>query len=119
MYNFRKEKNMEKKIVAVDIYDKKIGMVTKEDAHKLIDSIPGDGVFILTYSMKTGISDNGKYIKKKKGNKYVDKAKTVVLSKSKVTTLNLHDKFFNDFEECKGEYLRDGIVRTIMIPQIQ
>ena len=34
MYNFRKEKNMEKKIVAVDIYDKKIGMVTKEDAHK-------------------------------------------------------------------------------------
>ena len=25
---------MEKKIVAVDIYDKKIGMVTKEDAHK-------------------------------------------------------------------------------------
>lgn len=96
-----------------------LSFMTKEDAHKLIDSIPGDGVFILTYSMKAGISDNGKYIKKKKGNKYVDKAKTVVLSKSKITTLNLHDKFFNNFEECKGEYLKDGIVRTIMIPQIQ
>ena len=96
-----------------------LSFMTKEDAHKLIDSIPGDGVFILTYSMKAGISDNGKYIKKKKGNKYVDKAKTVVLSKSKITTLNLHDKFFNNFEECKGEYLKDGIVKTIMIPQIQ
>ena len=96
-----------------------LSFMTKEDAHKYIDSIPGDGVFVLTYSEKTGKSDNGKYIKKKKGNKYVDKAKTVVLSKSKITTLNLHDKFFNNFEECKGEYLKDGIVRTIMIPQIQ
>ena len=52
--------------------------VTKEEAHEIINSIPGDGVFVLTYSNKTGKSDNGKYIKKKRGNRLVDNAKTLV-----------------------------------------
>lgn len=95
-----------------------LSFMSKEEAHKLIDSIPGEGVFVLTYSMKSGKSDKGKYIKKKKGNKYVDKAKTVVLSQSKIMTLNLHDRFFNDFEDYKEEYMKDGITRTIIVPQI-
>lgn len=96
-----------------------LSFMSKEEAHKLIDSIPGDGVFILTYSMKTGISDNGKYIKKKKGNRMVDKAKVIVLSRSQITTLNLHDKLFNSFEEYKEEYKREDIVKTILIPQLE
>ncbi len=92
-----------------------LSFMTKEEAHQLIDSMPGDGVFVLTYSENVGKSDNGKYIKKRKGNKLVDKAKVVVLSQSKITTLNLHDIFFNDFEE----YKREGTVKTIMIPQLE
>lgn len=93
----------------------RLSFMTKEEAHQLIDSMPGDGVFILTYSEKIGKSDNGEYIKKKKGNKLVDKAKSVVLSQSKITTLNLHDIFFNDF----GEYKREGTVKMIIIPQLE
>ena len=95
--------------------EKQLSFMTKEDAHKYINSIPGDGVFVLTYSEKTGKSDNGKYIKKKKGNKLVDKAKVVVLSESQITTLNLHDVFFNSFEE----YKREGTIRTILVPQLE
>ena len=40
--------------------EKQLSFMTKEDAHKYINSIPGDGVFVLTYSEKTGKSDNGK-----------------------------------------------------------
>lgn len=92
-----------------------LSFISKEDAHKIIDSMPGNGIFVLTYNEKLGMSDNGKYIKKKSGNKMVDKAKVVVLSESKITTLNLHDVFFNSFEE----YKREGIVKTIMIPKLE
>lgn len=89
--------------------------VSKEEAHKLIDSIDGDGIFVLTYKEKHGISDNGRYIKKKKGNKYIDKAKTLVLSESQVTTLNLHDKLFSGI----NDYTRAGLTRTIIIPKLE
>ena len=92
-----------------------LSFISKEDAHKIIDSIPGNGIFVLTYNEKWGMSDNGKYIKKKSGNKMVDKAKVVVLSESQITTLNLHNIFFNNFEE----YKREGIVKTIMIPKLE
>ena len=92
-----------------------LSFISKEDAHKIIDSMPGNGIFVLTYNEKLGMSDNGKYIKKKSGNKMVDKAKVVVLSESQITTLNLHDVFFNSFEE----YKREGIVKTIMIPKLE
>ena len=92
-----------------------LSFITKEDAHKYIDALPGDGVFVLTYSEKTGKSDTGKFIKKKKGNKLVDKAKVVVLSENKITTLNLHDVFFNSFDD----YKRKGTIKTIMIPKLE
>lgn len=90
-------------------------LVTKEEAHKLIDSIQGDSIFILTYDEKVGMSDNGKLIKKKKSKKLVDKAKGLVVSQSRITTLNLHESFLKDVEN----YKRSGIVRTIMIPQLE
>lgn len=89
--------------------------VTKEEAHEIINSIPGDGVFVLTYSNKTGKSDNGKYIKKKRGNRLVDNAKTLVLSKSKVISLNLHDIYFGELDDFK----REGIIKTILIPKLE
>lgn len=88
-----------------------LSFVTKEEAHRLIDSIEGDGIFVLTYNANKGISDNGRYVKKKKGNKYVDKAKVLVLSKSQIMTLNLHEHLFTDI----GEFKREGITRTIML----
>ena len=48
-------------------------------------------------------------------NKLIDKAKVVVLSESQITTLNLHDVFFNSFEE----YKREGTIRTILFPQLE
>lgn len=90
-------------------------LVTKEEAHKLIDSIQGDSIFILTYDEKVGVSDNGKVIKKKKSKKLVDKANGLVLSQSRITTLNLHENFLKDIEN----YKRNGVVRTIMIPRLE
>ena len=92
-----------------------LSFVSKEEAHKIIDAIEGEGIFILTYNSKKGISDNGKYINKKKGGKYIDKAKTLVLSKSQVSTLNLHDKLFSDL----GKYNTNGKVKTILLPKLE
>lgn len=90
-------------------------LVTKEEAHELINSIEGDRIFILTYDEKAGVSDNGRSIRKKCGKKLVDKANGLVLCKSKVSTLNLHENILRDVEN----YKREGIVRTIMIPQLE
>lgn len=90
-------------------------LVTKEEAHKLIDSIQSDSIFILTYDEKIGMSDNGRLVKKKKSKKLVDKANGLVLSQNRITTLNLHENFLKDIEN----YKRNGIVRTIMIPQLE
>lgn len=87
-------------------------LVTKEEAHKLIDSIQGDSIFVLTYDEQVGMSDNGRFIKKKKSKKLVDKANALVLSQSRITTLNLHGNFLKDIEN----YKRNGIIKTIMIP---
>lgn len=92
-----------------------LSFITKEEAHKFIDEIPGDGIYVLTYSEETGKSDEGKFIKKKKGNKLVDKAKVIVKSESKITSLNLHDVFFNSFDN----YKREGTIKTILIPQLE
>lgn len=86
-------------------------IVTKEEAHKLIEEAPGDSVLVLTYNKKIGMSDTGKYIKKKKGRMLVDRSSVLVLAESKpIMTLNLHDKYFSGFS-C---YNREEIDRTIM-----
>ena len=95
--------------------ESQLKLISKKEAHKLIDSIQGDSVFILTYDEKIGMSDNGKLIKKKKSKKLVDKAKGLVVSQSRITTLNLHENFLKDVEN----YKRNGIVRTIMIPKLE
>lgn len=91
-----------------------IKFVTKEEAHKMIDAIPDDKVFVLTYQEKKGISDNGRRVKKNKGKRMVDKAKVLILSENKISTLSLYGTFFKDFRD--REYKMDGIVRSIMLP---
>lgn len=90
--------------------------VSKQEAHQLIDNMPGDKVMILTYVNSEGISDCGKYVKKSKGKKYVDCANVLVLkSNTPIMTLNLHDKFFNSLTN----YDRESIVRTILLTKLE
>ena len=50
--------------------EKQLKFVGKEEAHKLIDKMPGDSVLILKYNNIIGMSDRGKYVKKKRSKKY-------------------------------------------------
>lgn len=97
--------------------EKQLRFVSKEDAHKLIDKIPGKGVLIMTYDSSVGISDKGKYIKKKKSKRYVDASKTLVLVDSRpVMMLNLHDRLIQDLA---AGYNREGIIRSIMLVELE
>lgn len=96
--------------------EKQLRFVSKEEAHKLIDEVPGNGVLVLTYDNMVGISDKGRYIKKRKSKRLVDKSVTLVLTDSRpVVTLNLHDKIIRDF----SGYDRENIVKTIMLTQLE
>ena len=96
--------------------EQQLRFVSKEEAHRLIDDIPGEGVLIMTYNKMIGISDQGRYIKKKRSKKYVDKSTTLVLVDSRpILTLNLHNKIINDF----SGYNREDIVRSIMLEKLE
>lgn len=85
-----------------------IRYVTKEEAHKIIDELPNDKFWIITYESEVGISKKGKFVKKRKTLKIVDKAKTLTLSESRISTLSC---LLKEAEECKNT-----IVKSIMIP---
>lgn len=92
-----------------------LSFVSKEEAHKLIDESPGDTVLILTYNDRVGISDSGRYVKKRRSKKMIDNASVLVLTKnSPIVTLNLHKRFFTDFQN----YDRENIVKSIMLPML-
>lgn len=96
--------------------EKQLRFVSKEEAHRLIDKMPGNNVLIITYDNSMGISDDGKFIKKKKSKRYIDKSKTMVLvENSPLMMLNLHDRFIKDF----SEYNRENIVRSIMLAKME
>lgn len=40
--------------------------VSKEEAHKIIDEVPGNSLMVLTYDGIIGMSDYGKYMKKRR-----------------------------------------------------
>ena len=46
-------------------------IVSKKEAYKLIDEVPGDSILIIKYNDILGISNCGKHIKKRKGKKMV------------------------------------------------
>ncbi len=91
-------------------------LVSKEEAHRLIDEVPGDMIMVLTYNSKIGISDTGKYIKKKRGITMVDKASVLVLIENNpIRTLNLHSRCFSDFS-C---YRKEKIDKSILLPKLE
>lgn len=92
-------------------------IISKEEAYKLIDEMPGDKVLVLTFNTKSGNSNNGVFVKKKKGKKMTKDAATIVLSNSNpIMTLSLHNTFFTDFTKLKlnGE----DIVKSIMLANL-
>lgn len=96
--------------------ENQLRFVSKEEAHELIDKMPGDGIFIVKYNKIIGISDKGKYIKKNKGKKYVDKSDTLVLIDNRpILTLNLHDRIIPNF----SDYNRENITRSIMLAKLE
>ena len=96
--------------------EEQLRLVSKEEAHKLIDEAPGNVVLILTYSNAIGISDHGRYVKKRKSKKIIDKSITLVLADSRtVVTLNLHNRIIKDL----SGYNRENIVKTIMLAKLE
>lgn len=96
--------------------ERQLRFVSKEEAHKLIDEAPGNEVLILTYSNMVGVSDQGKYLRKRKSKRLVDRSATLVLADSRpVLTLNLHDKIIKDL----SGYDREDIVKTIMLAKLE
>lgn len=96
--------------------EKQLRFVSKEEAHKLIDESPGNNVLILTYDNIIGMSNQGKYVKKKKSKKYVDKSETLVLIDTRpILTINLHNKIIKDF----SGYNREDIVKSIMLAKLE
>lgn len=96
--------------------EKQLRFVSKEEAHKLIDEMPGDGILVMTYDSFIGISDKGKYVKKKKSKRYIDKSKTLVLiDNSPILALNLHDKIIKDLTR----YNRENVVKSIMLAKLE
>ena len=94
--------------------DTQLKYVTKEELHKMIDEMPGDELMVLTYKKDTGISDNGKMVKKKKTKVYVDKATIIVMSESKpIRKVDLEGNFF------KFPYTNNSIIKTILLPQLE
>lgn len=66
-------------------------IVSREEAHKIVDKAPTNSVIVLTYNGVIGMSDYGKRIKKRSGKRLIDKYPIIVLSDSRlITILNLH-----------------------------
>lgn len=86
-------------------------IVSKEDAHRMIDEAPGNVVKILTYDNRIGISNIGITIKKRKGKKLIDKSKSIVLIDSNpIQMLNLHKNRLSDLKN----YKREEIIKSII-----
>lgn len=89
--------------------------VTKEELHKMIDELPYDEFFIIDYKKETGISNIGKFVKKKKTEQYVDKAKVIMMIDSKpVRRVNLEGNFTR-FPSIN----RENIIKSILLPQLE
>lgn len=90
-------------------------IVTKEEAHRFIDAVPGNTVMMLTYNVMHGISDHGRHIRKKKGRRLANKASTIILCKNDpVITLNLHDSYITEIPYSN----RDSMVKSIILSKI-
>ena len=90
--------------------------VTKEEAHKMVDEVKGDTIFVLSYNKDKGISNNGKHISKKEGKKVINKSDEIELFETELTkTLSLYKtpkRWFDIFN-------RNDIIKTILLPKLE
>ena len=90
--------------------------VTKEEAHKMVDEVKGDAIFILSYSKDKGVSNNGKHISKKKGKNVISKSDEIELFETELTkTLSLYKPSHGWFDI----FNRDNIVKMILLPKLE
>lgn len=90
--------------------------VTKEEAHKMVDEVEGDTIFVLTYDKNIGLSDNGRHIKKKKGKLMVNQSDLIILSEEEpVRTLSLYNNRHRFFDIFK----RENIIKSIILPKLE
>ena len=91
-------------------------VVSKEEAHKLIDSVSGDSVVILTYTAENGISNKGKTVNKKRSKKLVDDANLLVLAESNpIRKLDMHMELSNFLNQNK----KKNIIKSILLPKLE
>ena len=87
----------------------------KEELHKMIDEIPEEKLIVLTYKKDSGISDNGKMLKKKKTKKLVDKATLLIMTESNpIRKVDLEGDF-GFFKTIN----KDNIIKTILFPHLE
>ena len=86
--------------------------VSREELHRMIDEIPEEELMVLTYRKDTGISDNGKRMKKKKTKILVDKATILILTESKpIRRVDLEGDF------SRFSMNKHNIMKSILLPQ--
>lgn len=89
--------------------------VTKEQAHKMIDEVEGDTIFVLSYNKDKGISNNGKHISKKKGKNVINKSDEIELFETELTkTLSLYKS-----KRWSNIFSKDNIIKTILLSKLE
>ena len=89
--------------------------VTKEELHKMIDEVQEEELMVLTFRKDTGISDNGKMLKKKKTKMLVDRATILMLSEQvPIKKVDLEGDF-GIFRNINN----GNVIKTILFPRPQ
>ena len=91
-------------------------IVDIHEAIQIIENVPADKLFLLTFDFDHEVvSNRGVYIDKGKSIKFIESAKTRILSGDKYTSqLNLYNVFQDDIYNIKPE----GIMKTILLSGI-
>ena len=87
-----------------------LSITSKREAERLIDNIKNKYICMLKYDNKKGLTVAKRFVEKKMGKKYINKAQLLILSKDKVITLNLYYSTLLNKRKMKN------IVWTIILP---
>ena len=89
--------------------------MSKEELHKMIDEIPEEELMVLTLRKDSGISDNGKMVKKKKTKMFIDRSTLIVLTESNpIRKVDLEGAFY------KIPCIKNtNIIKSILLPKLE
>ena len=89
--------------------------MSKEELHKMIDEIPEEELMVLTLRKDSGISDNGKMVKKKKTKMFIDRSTLIVLTESNpIRKVDLEGTFY------KIPCIKNtNIIKSILLPKLE